>query len=343
MSRISKVVDLGAKLLETVRIVATFSPDPTDDEDYQIAFENMQRALRAYDLYPADDSASVAPEPRASQAGDVSPLSAEPGRDRQGASDEKREYPLYGGVSIPGPADTEPDAHWHDLDNGRVSHAHDGGDSDHDHQKSGLGGMSYRATDDKGHARCPDCGARCDSDCCECDIAGGRCHRGKLVTPDAGDGFRVDRIGMLDVWMALGGDPLAFDDWIDEPRRTPADAWAQLIAAVGHNIKALERDTNPPAGALLDLASHGAGDDRAANDLAAIAYEQGREDERANIGKTFVYYRCDRCGRMAAPDEIEPGDDSGPPDVDCGCYMGPRWVRGTWRASRLSPSNSGDA
>lgn len=81
-------------------------------------------------------------------------------------------------------------------------------------------------------------------------------------------------------------------------------------------------------------------DDRETNDLMAVAYEQGREDERANIGKTFVYYRCDRCGKVEAPRQIEPGDD-GLPETDCGCYMGPRWVRGTWQATRLASVREG--
>lgn len=61
----------------------------------------------------------------------------------------------------------------------------------------------------------------------------------------------AERYEMLDIWQALGLDPGEFDSWMDEERRTPADAWAQLIAAIAGDVKALCRDTNPPAGELL--------------------------------------------------------------------------------------------
>lgn len=54
---------------------------------------------------------------------------------------------------------------------------------------------------------------------------------------------------MLDVWVALGGHPRAFERMMSEPRRTPADAWSQLLAVVndrGHTT--FEGDTNPPPG-----------------------------------------------------------------------------------------------
>lgn len=57
-------------------------------------------------------------------------------------------------------------------------------------------------------------------------------------------------------------------------------------------------------------------------------------DQRAP--KTFVVYRCDRCGFLSygSPPQIELDDPQGPPDisVQCPCYMGPRWVRGEWTA-----------
>jgi hypothetical protein len=66
----------------------------------------------------------------------------------------------------------------------------------------------------------------------------------------------------LDIWCALGGDCVGFDAWIaDDPRRTPADSWAQLMGAIRGDRAALEADTNPPAGALLgllDLGDYGA-------------------------------------------------------------------------------------
>jgi hypothetical protein len=64
----------------------------------------------------------------------------------------------------------------------------------------------------------------------------------------------IPRFAMLDLWMALGGDSNAFEAWMDEPKRTPADAWAQLLAAVSGNLDSLLADTNPPAGAILHLA-----------------------------------------------------------------------------------------
>lgn len=61
-------------------------------------------------------------------------------------------------------------------------------------------------------------------------------------------------IHMLDIWTALGGDAGTFHAWLrDDERRTPADSWAQLMAAVAGDRRLLEADTNPPAGLLLDL------------------------------------------------------------------------------------------
>jgi hypothetical protein len=57
---------------------------------------------------------------------------------------------------------------------------------------------------------------------------------------------------MLDVWMALGGEPAAFYRMWDEDRRTPADTWAQLMAAVGQRLGSLAADTNPPIGPEFD-------------------------------------------------------------------------------------------
>lgn len=61
----------------------------------------------------------------------------------------------------------------------------------------------------------------------------------------------IDRIHMLDVWVALGGDLHGFETWVDDSRRTPADAWAQLMAAIRGDVRGLMADTNPPAGDLL--------------------------------------------------------------------------------------------
>ena len=55
----------------------------------------------------------------------------------------------------------------------------------------------------------------------------------------------------LDIWMALGLDSQEFGPWSEHPKRTPADAWAQLMAAVAGNVASLCKDTNPPAGELL--------------------------------------------------------------------------------------------
>lgn len=66
--------------------------------------------------------------------------------------------------------------------------------------------------------------------------------------------FGIPRYAMLDVWMALGGSPRGFDEWMeDDPRRTDADSWAQLMAAVKNDLIGLLEDTNPPTGALLLL------------------------------------------------------------------------------------------
>lgn len=57
---LSRIVDLGEKLLDAVRVVASYSCDPNDDQDYQDAFEAMQRALGDYDRHaPATPSAET--------------------------------------------------------------------------------------------------------------------------------------------------------------------------------------------------------------------------------------------------------------------------------------------
>ena len=56
---------------------------------------------------------------------------------------------------------------------------------------------------------------------------------------------------MLDLWQALGLDSNDFHDWLAEPKRTPDDAWAQLVSAVAGDVASLCRDTNPPCGPQL--------------------------------------------------------------------------------------------
>lgn len=58
---------------------------------------------------------------------------------------------------------------------------------------------------------------------------------------------------LLDVWQAMGGDGEAFHAWWAADPSFP-DRWSQIVAAVGGNISGLTADSNPPAGALLDLA-----------------------------------------------------------------------------------------
>lgn len=65
--------------------------------------------------------------------------------------------------------------------------------------------------------------------------------------------FPTPRYHFLDIWMALGGDPLVFDAWIEHPKRTPADAWHQLLGAIRGDLPGLLADTNPPAGELVDV------------------------------------------------------------------------------------------
>lgn len=60
--------------------------------------------------------------------------------------------------------------------------------------------------------------------------------------------FRVHREGMLDLWLALGGDGAAFEWMMAENRRTDADTWAQLLAMVREDFSSLMADTNPPCG-----------------------------------------------------------------------------------------------
>lgn len=61
----------------------------------------------------------------------------------------------------------------------------------------------------------------------------------------------IPQYAMLDVWMALGGEPRVFDEWMADPKRTPADAWAQLLAAIRGNL--MVGDTNPYPNQILEL------------------------------------------------------------------------------------------
>lgn len=61
----------------------------------------------------------------------------------------------------------------------------------------------------------------------------------------------IPRYALLDVWMALGGDSQAFEKWMDEPKRTPADAWSQLLGAIRGDL--MTGDHNPDPGTLLGL------------------------------------------------------------------------------------------
>lgn len=55
--------------------------------------------------------------------------------------------------------------------------------------------------------------------------------------------------------------------------------------------------------------------------------------ETKAMRKTFVVFRCDRCGALSygSPEQIDGTEERRPPEGNvCGCYMGPRWVRGEW-------------
>ena len=52
----------------------------------------------------------------------------------------------------------------------------------------------------------------------------------------------------LDVWLALGGSVREFERMWDEPNRTPADTWAQLMAVISGKLGPLLEDSNPPLG-----------------------------------------------------------------------------------------------
>jgi hypothetical protein len=60
----------------------------------------------------------------------------------------------------------------------------------------------------------------------------------------------IPAYAMLDVWLALGGEPDAFDRMWIEDGRTPADTWAQLMAVIRGD--SLAADHNPPAGPEFD-------------------------------------------------------------------------------------------
>lgn len=73
------------------------------------------------------------------------------------------------------------------------------------------------------------------------------------MTPEPKEGAHpVPRYAQLDVWMALGGEPQAFEAWRDAPKRTYADAWSQLLGAIRGDL--MLGDHNPePGDELLKL------------------------------------------------------------------------------------------
>lgn len=105
--------------------------------------------------------------------------------------------------------------------------------------------------------------------------------------------YGVPRFAMLDIWMSLGGDSQDFEDWANDPNRFPADAWAQLCAAVASNVDALEADTNPPAGdTLLALAKRRAEIDALRSELEAMrpvveAAKAWRADKSMDMGRVM--------------------------------------------------------
>ena len=71
-------------------------------------------------------------------------------------------------------------------------------------------------------------------------------------TPTADDPG-LGHLTNLMYWMDLGGTIEGFEQWMSEPRRTFADAKAQLLAARRGRWADLFADTNPPANELLVL------------------------------------------------------------------------------------------
>lgn len=100
--------------------------------------------------------------------------------------------------------------------------------------------------------------------------------------------------------------------------------WAAEIKFYPVSLVSHLRGDDPSERGMLDPSAGSAPADRELNDAMTVAYEQGREDERANIGQTWTYFRCKRCGKVEAPLEVEPGD-VGTPTAECPCFMGPDW------------------
>jgi len=74
---------------------------------------------------------------------------------------------------------------------------------------------------------------------------------------DATARFGIPLYAMLDLWMALGGDPTEFDRWSEEPEMYPVEMWSFLLAAVRGDD--LTVNHNPPPGRLLDVVNARAG------------------------------------------------------------------------------------
>ena len=87
--------------------------------------------------------------------------------------------------------------------------------------------------------------------CPVCSSTDAECRDGRHVCNACGfDGQAKGetRVHLLELWQALGGDVGSYDRWMADQRRTVADGWAQLLAAVAGNVASLFADTNPPAG-----------------------------------------------------------------------------------------------
>lgn len=142
-----------------------------------------------------------------------------------------------------------------------------------------------------------------------------------------------DRIDMQRVWMALGGDPRDFETWINDPGRTRADAWAQLLAAIRGDIPALMRDTNPPTGELLAIVEARTSPTDWQNDRPAVRVEWGRQAIDHSDQTVYPWHFGD--GKTTP----HPSTFDEPPPLNRTNPIPLRWVRRTVTTTAWHPAD----
>lgn len=99
--------------------------------------------------------------------------------------------------------------------------------------------------------------------------------------------YGIPLFAMLDLWMALGGEPAAFDRMLAEDRRTPGDTWSQLLA-IARGIPwavLVEGDTNPPPGPEIESLIEQRAD---AQPATTVLWEQETKPSDGDPAKSYI-------------------------------------------------------